>query len=357
MTPLFHPYLVNGRFGDPAVYVDVLFGKRGILFDLGDISALPERKILRITDIFISHTHIDHFVGFDRLLRILLGRDQVVRLIGPEGLINGVAHKLSAYTWNLLDRYRTNLTFEVTEIDVGGDGRIACFSLRNRFRRGRDRPVMLRHGVAYGEEAFQVRFKLLDHKIACYAYALQESAHINIWKNRLDALGLKTGPWLRELKQAVLRDEADDQSIRAAWREAGTSVERMLPLGELRREVVQVVPGQKIAYVTDCLYTERNRRAIVDLARHADILFVEAAFAGADAVLALDRGHLTTHQAGDLARRAKVRRFEPFHFSPRYAGMEASMLGEVSEAFSGRIDESTPISGDAARIGRQEDAC
>jgi len=357
MTPLFYPFLVNGRFGDPAVYVDVLFGKRSILFDLGDISALPERKILRITDVLISHTHIDHFVGFDRLLRILLGREQVVRLFGPVGLIDGVAHKLSAYTWNLLDRYRTNLTFQVTEVGPDGVGRAACFPLRDRFRRSQERTMTFFDGIAHDEDTLQVHFAVLDHKIPCHAYLLQEAAHINIWKNRLEGLGLKTGPWLRELKQAVLRGEADDRPVRATWREMERTVERTLTLGELRRDVVRVVPGQKIAYVTDALYTEPNRRAIVDLARQADILFIEAAFAGRDAALALDRGHLTTYQAGNLARRAAVRRLEPFHFSPRYTDLEANMLDEVDEAFSGRSAEATPISPDAACAGRQEEAC
>ena len=67
MRPLLHPTLVNGRSGDPALYIETLFEKRAILFDLGDISNLPPRKIQRLEHIFVSHTHIDHFIGFDRL--------------------------------------------------------------------------------------------------------------------------------------------------------------------------------------------------------------------------------------------------------------------------------------------------
>jgi ribonuclease Z len=44
MQPLLHPNLLNGRFGDPALYIETLFEKRAILFDLGDIAALPSRK-------------------------------------------------------------------------------------------------------------------------------------------------------------------------------------------------------------------------------------------------------------------------------------------------------------------------
>jgi len=48
MRPLLHPTLVNGRSGDPALYVETLFERRAILIDLGDIAALPARKILRL---------------------------------------------------------------------------------------------------------------------------------------------------------------------------------------------------------------------------------------------------------------------------------------------------------------------
>ena len=83
MRPLLHPSLVNGRFGDPVVYVETLFETRAILFDLGDIAALSPRKIQRLEHIFVSHAHIDHFVGFDRLLRLLIGREKTISFYGP----------------------------------------------------------------------------------------------------------------------------------------------------------------------------------------------------------------------------------------------------------------------------------
>ena len=33
MRPLLHPSLVNGRSGDPALYIETLFEKRAILFE------------------------------------------------------------------------------------------------------------------------------------------------------------------------------------------------------------------------------------------------------------------------------------------------------------------------------------
>jgi ribonuclease Z len=65
------------------------------------------------------------------------------------------------------------------------------------------------------------------------------------------------------------------------------------------------------------------------------MLFIEAAFAEADAALATERAHLTTAAAGMIAREAGVRRVEPFHFSPRYEGQEAQLVNEVMAAFAG----------------------
>jgi ribonuclease Z len=162
---------------------------------------------------------------------------------------------------------------------------------------------------------------------------MEEAAHVNIWKNRLAERGLPVGPWLRDLKRAVIENEPDDYPIRI--RSPGMADERTMPLARLR-ELVTVTPGQKIGYVTDAADTPANRKAIVALVQNADLLFIEAAFAKADAGLAAERAHLTTAAAGAIARQAGVRRVEPFHFSPRYEGEEERMLNEVRAAFAGR---------------------
>lgn len=329
MRPLLHPSLVNGRTGDPALYIETLFEKRAILFDLGDIAALPPRKIHRLEHIFVSHTHIDHFIGFDRLLRVLVGREKTLNLYGPEGFIEHVQHKLHAYRWNLVDRFLCNMVFVVTEIDASLATRRVRFRLKRAFAAEAGGYGRASDGIVYAEPAFKVSAAILAHRTMCLGFAIAEAAHVNVWKNRIAELSLPVGPWLRDLKRAVIENRTDDCPIRIdAHRGTG------MPLGSLRHALT-VTPGQKIAYVTDAADTAANRDAIIALAHAADILFIEAAFAKADAALAGERAHLTTTGAGQIARAAGVRRIEPFHFSPRYAGEDERLLGEVATAFAG----------------------
>lgn len=330
MRPLLHSTLVNGRTGDPALYIETLFEQGAILFDLGDISALPPRKIHRLEHVFVSHTHIDHFVGFDQMLRVLVGREKRLSLYGPDGFIAHVRHKLHAYHWNLVDRYSSDLVFMVTEIDASFSTRTVQFRFKTGFAEEAISKGRLTSGIAHQQAGFRVSATVLEHGTLCLAFAVEEDAHINVWKNRLAELGLPVGPWLRVLKRAVIENRSDDYLLRITIR--GTPPCDM-PLGALR-SAVTVTPGQKIAYVTDAADTKTNRDAIIALARNADILFIEAAFAAEDTELAAERAHLTTTAAGEIARAADVRRVEAFHFSPRYAGQDERMLNEVRAAFA-----------------------
>jgi len=300
-----------------------------MLFDLGDISALSVRSLMRVTDVFVSHTHIDHFVGFDHLLRLLVGREKSLRLYGPVGFIERVQSKLNSYTWNLVDRFVSDLVFEVTEIVGGGNGRRAHFNLKNGFARMAEQDCQLRDGVILEEESLRVVTVELEHRTPCLAFSLEENEHLNVWKNRLEDLGLSVGPWLRELKSAIRAGLPNETPINVITE---TSVQERRPLGLLSEKIISISRGQKITYVTDVAFTEANAQAIIRMAAGADVLFIESMFAKADTDKAKDRAHLTTDQAGYLGRKAGVTRIVPFHFSPRYQGEEDRLLAEVEAA-------------------------
>ena len=352
MRPGIHAQLVNGAFGDPALLIDFKFERRALLFDLGDLSRLSTRQLLRVSDAFVSHAHMDHFAGFDHLLRVCLGRDTGITLWGPPGFAGQVGHKLAAYTWNVVGRYETEFVVLAHEVDHDWRLRRARFSSRQRFRREdldeRDLPT----GTLLDTPAFLVRAAILDHATPCLAFAFDEAVHINVWKPRLQALGLPTGPWLTELRKLVRQGAEDATPVAIRWRDRDGGRERTMTVGELKREVLELTPGQRICYVTDAAMTEANADRIVQLARGADLLFIEAAFLEADAAHATRKSHLTARFAVGIARRAGVRQAVPFHFSTRYLD-EGELLTQEFEAAwrGGRQEAPSPAACDRASGG------
>ncbi len=329
MRPIFEAMLVNPVLGDPGVLVDLKFERRAILFDIGDVTALPTRKLLRVSDIFVSHTHMDHFAGFDHLLRVCLGRDTGVALYGPERFISQLEHKLAAYTWNLIENYATDFVIVAHELDASGRLQRARLRSRARFERETLPDKDAADGVLMDCASFRVRALTLEHhSIPSLAFAFEEHMHMNVWKSRLDELGLPTGPWLTKLKEQVRAGAPDDTPIRVHWRTRNGVRDEMMRLGELKARVLEFLPGQRVCYVTDVADNPRNREALAGFLRGADLLFIEAVFLDEDRQHAERKAHLTARAAGEIARAAGVKSAVPFHFSARYLGREEELRRE-----------------------------
>ena len=335
MRLTFNPQLVNDPYGDPGVYVDFNFEHRAFLFDLGDLAALPPKKLLRVTEVFVSHTHMDHFFGFDRLLRVCLGRHAGLRLYGPPGFVDHVGHRLAAYTWNLVQNYPVDFVIEAWETDTAGEAAGARFRCHAGFAAEALPAREAREGVLLDEPGFRVCAVALEHRTTSLAYAIEEKTHWQVLTDRLEARDLPSGPWLTELKRQVQRDAPPQTPLKVAWHDRDGTHERTFTVGELRDDVLAPGPGEKIVYVTDLSFTEDNARRVAALARGADRLFIECVFLHADAEQAQRKCHLTARQAGALARRAGAKAVIPFHFSPRYTGREGALRAELEAAFAG----------------------
>jgi ribonuclease Z len=342
MRPIYQADLVNPVFGDPGVYIDLKFENRALLFDIGDISSLPTRKLLRISDVFVSHTHMDHFAGFDHLLRVCLGRDTGVSLYGPPHFIDQVEHKLHAYTWNLVENYTSDFVVIVHELSSDGTVERARFCSRRRFEREALSHVHADDGVLLNASQFQVRARAFDHHgLPSLAFSFEERTHINVWKNRLDELGLPTGPWLTELKRKIREGADEDTLIRVHWRTRDGARDETHALRELKR-VLEFVDGQRVCYVTDVAGHEDNSRALIEFLRGVDLLFIEAVFLDADADHGASKAHLTAPQAGAIARSAGAKAAVPFHFSTRYFGHEHMLREEFERSFGGDTRQYRP---------------
>jgi ribonuclease Z len=338
MNPSFSSYLVNDVFGDPGVYVEVRWSKRALLFDLGQNDILGPTRLLRANDIFISHTHMDHFIGFDAVLRVALGRGKTLRLYGPPNLIANVQGKLNGYTWNLVDGYP--LTIQVREFHPhearratfrATDGFAPCYAPPEPSPAKRTSHIF----TVLEEPRLTVRAVALNHRISSFAYSLEEPFHINVNKQKLHEAGLPVGSWLKDVKQYLWQGYPDAFRFPAILYFEHRPEEREFVLGEVKDRFLTISRGQKIAYVVDARYDDENEAKILELAHGADVFYCESPYLEADREKAFDRYHLTARQAGSLARKATVRDLVVFHFSSRYMGQGDAIEREALEAFRG----------------------
>ena len=173
MRPSFHPRLVNGPFDDPTLFIPFLFINRAMMFDLGDITALSPRDILKISHVFITHTHMDHFVGFDRLLRLHLGREKSLFLYGPQGVRQNVEGKLAGYSWNLVENYSNRFALNV--IEVLPDRLITSqYMCHKKFVGTQEATTTSFKKILLEEPVFTVSAVPLDHGIPCLGLTLEE---------------------------------------------------------------------------------------------------------------------------------------------------------------------------------------
>jgi ribonuclease Z len=340
MASSFAPRLVNGPFGDPGLFVDLRWQGSAVLFDLGRNDGLPAAEMLRVSHVFVSHTHMDHFIGFDRMLRLFLNRDRALHLYGPEGIADCVAGKLRGYVWNLTDGYP--LVFDVTEVTNGGLRR-TLFRACTGFAAEPAPPAPAPEAppdaspatpVLVDEGYFRVRAAITNHRIPCLAFAIDEPTHLNVDPERLAAAGLAPGRWLKQLKDAIRSGAAEGTTLLAQRLDRG---EVEVTVGTAR-ELVRVTAGQKIGYVVDTRFLPENLAVLLPVLHNADVLFCESPFLDEDRDQAALRFHLTAAEAGTIGRLSRARRLKVFHFSPRYQGRGELLRIEAEAAFRGRKD-------------------
>lgn len=322
MKPTFHAEVVNKPFQDPVLFVRSIYNRGSILFDLGNIDSLDTGKLNTVSDIFVTHMHIDHFIGFDTALRTLLKRDGPLSIYGPKGIIGCIEGKLRGYTWNLIRDYPLMLeVYEINEETINH----ASFYANEEFRKVMHPPYLFNNPIKTGV-SYHVNAIILSHQIPVAAYCLEEDIHININKAMLQSKGLPVGPWLSQLKDAVRSGEPDDYEIRI-----NETVHRLRDL----RELIMLSKGQKLCYVMDIAPTEENISRLLPFISGADCLYCEAFFSESETERAIQRNHLTAAMAGRIARMAGVKRLVVMHFSQKYNAEPEWLVREAEREFKG----------------------
>jgi ribonuclease Z len=300
-----------GATGDPSLYVEPLNLAHAFLIDCGN-HHLGHARLLRARFLFLSHTHLDHFIGFDSWMRVHLGSTNTLHVIGPPGIASHVYHKIHGYVWNLAET--VYLKYKVTELDP-----LRSFELNpsKTYELEEVDPVW---PSIDSKEEWSFRFASLQHlSIKSYGYRLFMRDQWRVDEDALLASGFPPGPWLKQIKAK------EEGTVSVSGEEHD--------IASLRKQLLYFAPGYAITYISDAVFHEENIPRMIDLAAESDHLFCESSFLKEDQDRAAKTHHLTTVQAATIAREANVKQLHLFHFSRRYAGLEHLFLKEARSIF------------------------
>ncbi|MCO4781565.1 MAG: hypothetical protein KC646_04520 [Candidatus Cloacimonetes bacterium] len=285
------------------------------MFDCGMASLLNISDITKLRAVFVTHTHIDHFINFDTIIRHRAGGRVPLTITGPLGIAQNVHSKLLGYTWNLIGK--SSNCFEIREIVDENTFHIykiypPTWKLKP--------PIVVRSKTLLEQDGIYVQYRVLDHKIPSIAYKLSESNKINIGE-----FPYKPGPWVARLKEMYLNNEEGDIEVD----------NQILQASDLFT-LLHTTPGFQVGWAMDHLGTEYNHQLLEDLFRNIDILYIESFFREVDKEYALKHHHSTSFRSGGLARRAGVKKLKLVHHSRRYLSEIHDLLEEGKAAFEGR---------------------
>lgn len=244
-------------------------GPEVLLFDCGEGT---QRQFMRssfsymkVTRIFITHLHGDHFLGLPGLIQSMNfnGRERQLEIYGPEGI--------KALMSAVLGLGYYDLGFDVQTLE-------------------------LEDGDAVMGHDFSVKAVEVEHTVPALGYVFEENPMPGrFMPERAKALGVPEGPLFARLQsgQAVKVGE------RTVQPESVTGLPRT---------------GLKMAYSGDTRPCPRFSEA----ARGADLLVHEATVASDLKEKAKAFGHSTAEEAGRFAAEAGVGKLYLVHFSGRY---------------------------------------
>lgn len=252
----------------------------------GTFSQLVRYKLKhsRITHIFISHLHGDHYLGLMGLLSTmsLFGRTQPIHIHAPE--------KLEKIIQLQLEAGESTLTYPLHFHPLKKEG-------------------LITETAKITVHAFPV-----DHRIACWGFQFQE----------------KKNPRKVDPKRAGAYDiPADFYEQLQKGADYRTSKGTIIPNSEV---TLEASPAKTYVYLADTRYLP----ALLPRIQGADLLYHETTYLRADAEKAAMRYHSTTVQAAEMAKAAGVKRLMIGHFSSKYERLEP-FLEETKAIFENTI--------------------
>ena len=328
--------LVNGSGGDPCLYLDFPGKDNAILFDTGEISSLPDALVADVGVILYSHFHMDHFVGFDRVMRLNVDRNKTIRVFGPPGTATRLGARLGSYQYHRFPFMK--LRFEVMEIDeppadapptLAREARVTRFDCQNDFVAEPvtpDKPLLLKKGVCMETADFRLHFVFVSHSVVCINYAMElKPGWIFDREQAADGV-LKSGEWVNQVTAAM--------RLPAARRPQTVKVETgEFRLEDLVKQYFRKSPRLKVVFMTDTRLTPQSRPRLMHLARNASRLYADCYYPDDKASRADLYGHMTTSQCAGLAVDAAVRELVLIHIGKSFHSRAADLLAQAREIF------------------------
>ena len=317
-------FLVNGSTGDPVLYVDYPGRDDALLFDAGELGTLDIGRLGDLAAVFITHHHVDHFIGLDRIVRANLDQDKTLHVYGPDGTIRRVYDRITSYEHPFFPFQK--VVFKVHEV-VEGRLRWAELDCARRFPEPEvaERTLRGRVPVIYANDDLSVEAALVDHTVPCLAFALVEKPGVHPDASRMAEGPLRPGPWVGRVLD-LLRDGAAPE----------TPVEidgGRFALGALAERYFTTSKGARLAYITDTAWSESSRPALLKLAHRAHRLYCDSYYAATELRQAQAYRHMIATQAAVLATAARVEELVLIHFAPRYRGRYEQLLEEARGVF------------------------
>jgi len=299
-----------------------------MMFDCGadTLAGVPQGDVRAIGHLFLTHLHMDHVSGFDAFFRVNFQRSNMENHIwGPAGTASILSHRFQGFWWS--HAAELSGTWFVHDVDATSI-RDYRFEAHEAFAIMHDAGEREHDGVIVQTAEARVEAITLVHHGSCLGYVVREPARQTVDMAALAAAGLKPGLWIADLKDAdTLSLLIDRQEYDAA---------------ALRAQILRTTPGDSIAFLTDFLADDEQRRRIAPRLAGVDTLYAEAQYAPEDGELARKYHHSTIDQIAELARMAGVDRYVMLHLSRRYGPDKWIEMRDCARAIfpnSGYIDE------------------
>lgn len=288
--------------------------------ECGDASDLTVKEVQNTNAIFISHTHIDHFVNFDAMIRHQIGIQRRVVVCGPQGIARQVQAKLHSYTWNLIEK--DAIVYEIREVE--SEGKVIIYELEPP-QWDLKEIAKVEGKVVFEEKAFNVTYTMLDHKVPTLAFRFKEHDSVRIDLQESEFQG---GKWVQELKQAYEQNLPDKPIL---IKEQAYKASNLFHLLHIKK-------GDSIGVIMDHAASPENHTKITAHFQKCRKVFIESFYKAADKEQAMLNFHSFSTKSGEVMKEAQVKEAVPVHFSRKYSQTEIEELIQEFEQALKKVD-------------------